>query len=216
MTSRKFLVRELKKNIKLGTNKCFKFNDFAIYRDGELGYKILDEDGEDFGTYHVDEITEMFIKMNMPNKKPKDNKQKIKTKPRKKKRFDVILPEFMGFIKEQPCMVDGCDRENVEAHHVYGRQPARHDNVCVPLCSYHHRGSEFSVHEGNVKDFRKKYTRKNMQKLALSYFKEWVSQNEKDNDFYKDLVYFLEDNEDRHSAAIKEFILGRKSSNKKS
>ncbi len=213
MTSRKFLIRDLNKNIELGTNKCFEFNGFRLYRDGETGYKILDKDGDDIGTYDISEINDYLLKTKL-SKETKKTYSGIKSKPRKVKNYDVVSNEFMGFVKEQQCIVDGCTRTNIEAHHIYGRQPARHDNLCVPLCSYHHRGSEFSVHEGNVRDFRKRYTREEMELIALVIFKKWIDDTNP-GEFYEDLYEYLKNTKERHTKAIKEFLIGRNNSKKK-
>ena len=216
MTSRKFLLRDLERNIKLNNNKCYEFNDHTFYRDGQDGYRIFDGSENSIGYYDMADINDYFLKTKIVNytdqEKPKGFSMKskpIKSKPRKKKRYDIILGEFMGHVKTQPCIVKGCTREGVEAHHVYGRQPARHDNICVPLCAYHHRGSEFSVHEGNVKKFRTEYTRCDMEKQALVIFTEWVSNGMNADLMLKELVEHLQSTDKKHSVAIKEFIIGR-------
>ena len=175
ITSRKFLIRDLKRNISLGGNKCFEFNGNEFYRDGNSSYKILDSDGDDIGTYDIDEIDDRFLKTRIRKKKSLPSvKQTIKPKARKKKRYDIIQNEFMVFVKNEHCIVDGCGSETSEAHHIYGRQPMRHDLLCVPLCAEHHRGSNFSVHEGEVKAFRQKYTKNLMEKEAIRIAYRWI------------------------------------------
>jgi len=211
ISSRKFLVRELVRNIDLDRNNSYKFNEHIFTRDGLDSYEIAREDGFSLGTYDVNVITDHFLRAKIVKytKKEKNKGYSMKSKPRKKKRYDVICNEFMGFVKEQPCIVDGCTRGNSEAHHIYGRQPARHDNLCVPLCPYHHRGSEFSVHEGNVRDFRNKYPRDEMEIIALSIFVEWLKNNT-DDEFMTSLGDKLTATSKKHSIAIKEFIIGRR------
>lgn len=216
MTSRKFLLRDLERNLSLGNNKCYLFNGHTFYRDGEDGYKIFDEDEKDIGYYDMSSINDYFLRTKIvkytKQEKPKGFSMKstpIKSKPRKKKRYDIICNEFMGYVKTKPCIVEGCTNTNSEAHHVYGRQPARHDNICVPLCPYHHRGSEFSVHEGNVKKFREEYTRTSMENQALVIFSEWVSSQMNIDEMLKDLSTHLQNTTKKHSVAIKEFIIGR-------
>lgn len=215
VSSRKFLVRDLKRNIELDNNKCFEFNSHRFYRDGDSDYKILDENGNDIGTFNIVEITESFLKFRIRKQtQSTKNSPGIKSAPRKKKRYDIISNEFMGFVKEQKCMVDGCNSNNSEAHHIYGRQPARHDILCVPLCPEHHRGSLFSVHEGNVKDFREKYPREKMEKISLSIFKSWIESGNGD-EYMKDLLDTLSKTTKKMPLAIKDFIVGQGRKNKK-
>lgn len=211
MTSRKFLLRDLERNLALGNNKCYVFNGHTFYKDGEDGYKIFDEDENDIGYYDMSSINDYFLRTKIVKytKQEKTKGFSMKSKPRKKKRYDIISNDFMGYVKTKPCIVEGCSSENSEAHHVYGRQPARHDNICVPLCPYHHRGSEFSVHEGNVKKFRKEYTRTLMEQKALEIFSEWISDQMDPDEMLKDLSDYLKTAEGKHSVAIKEFIIGR-------
>jgi len=214
ISSKKFLARALKRNIDAGTNKCFEYNGFKLYRDGVDGYKILDEDMLDIGTFKIDEINEYFISSRL-SKKSKQTQKPIKSKPRKKKRFDIISNEFMAFVKGFPCMVEGCSNKNIEAHHIYGRQPARHDILTVPLCKEHHTGSKFSVHEGNVREFREQYTRPKMEKVALEILKEW-NKTSMSNEMSQEIEKHLSRTSKPFTAAIKEFILGRRKANKES
>ena len=214
MTTRKFLIRELNRNIKLNGSKSFRFNEYVFFRSDNDNYIIIDKDENEIGTYNISNITENFLKIKTPKTKKKQYSG-IKSKPRKVKKYDIILIDFMKFVKHQKCFVDGCNRKDIEAHHIYGRQPSRHDNLCIPLCSYHHRGSEFSVHEGNVREFRKKYKQKDMERSALLIFNEWIK-NTKPDKFYSDLLLYLKNTEKTHTEAIKEFIIGRRHSAKKS
>lgn len=211
MTSRKFLIRDMARNIELGTNKCYQFNGYSFFRDGEDAYKIFDEDDNDIGTFDIGSITENFLKMRIKSKSLRDKKPKgLVSRPRKKKRYDIITNDFMLFIKHQKCLVDGCRNEDVEAHHIYGRQPARHDILCVPLCAKHHRGSEFSVHEGNVRDFRKKYPRDVMEQVSLDYLDEWTKDNHGIDTIFREIFHHLKNTKERHTKAIKEFLIGRR------
>lgn len=214
INSKKFLERALKRNIDAGTNKCFEYNKFKLYRDGERGYKIFNEDMNDIGTYDVDEINEYFISSRL-SKKTTSKSSRIKNKPRKKKRFDIISNEFMMFVKQFPCMVDGCQNKNIEAHHIYGRQPARHDVLTVPLCREHHTGSSFSVHEGDVRRFRDTYTREKMEKISLDILREW-NKTKMANEMSIELEKHLSKTRKPFTTAIKDFILGRRKIDKTS
>ncbi len=218
INSRKFLIRDLNRNIKLNTNKYFEFNGHKFYRDGENMYKILDSSDNDIGSYDINKITDFFLKVKIVRYKDNINKKSksMVSKTRKKKRYDIISNEFMLFVKEQPCIVDGCNRKDVEAHHIYGRQPARHDILCVPLCSHHHRGSEFSVHEGNVRNFRKIYTRKSMEEISLLIFRQWLTTTPDNYDFFIELYKCLKDSDKKCSIAIKDFIIETGKTRKKS
>lgn len=50
---------------------------------------------------------------------------------------------YLDFIRNEPCMVPGCQRGDIEAAHTgtnglaKGRKAS--DLDCVPVCSYHHR-----------------------------------------------------------------------------
>jgi len=214
ISSKKFLLRSLARNIDAGTNKCFEYNGFRLYRDGVDGYKIFDENMTYIGTFSINSINEYFI-LSRLSKKSKSSYGAPKNKPRKKKRFDIISNEFMVFVKGFPCMVDGCKNKNIEAHHIYGRQPARHDILTVPLCKEHHTGSNFSVHEGNVREFREKYTRQKMEKVSLEILKEW-NKTSMSNEMSREIEEYLSRTSKPFTAAIKEFIIGRRKINKES
>ncbi len=175
---KKELMFELSSNIDSDSNNWYEFGGYSFYRDGEYDYKVFNENGDDLGSFHIDNIEKDFIKKRVLKKIEKLSdpvkKSTIKKKPRKKKEYDIILNEFMGHLHSCQCIVDGCNNTDIEAHHVMGRQPYRYDILCVPLCVYHHRGSEYSWHEGNVKRFRKEYSKDILAKKSMEILLEWL------------------------------------------
>jgi hypothetical protein len=186
--SKRELLMYLRDNIDDGENNCYTFGEYSFYRDGETGYKVFDSDGNDMGTYDILDIDKSFIKKRIMKKKVDISRMKqspIKKKARKKKDGDIIILEFMEWLHTKRCVVHGCQNASIEAHHVLGRQPRRYDNLCVPLCPEHHRGSEYSWHEGNVKKFRADYSREKLADMSIKLFHEWIDEgNAVDNEGY--------------------------------
>ncbi len=179
VSSIKELMLELNSNIDMGTNNFYEYEEYSFYRDGEMKYKVFDSEGNDVGSFDIDEIESSFIKPVLKRSKSKSSfgmkRTQIKKKPRRKKVGDMIIPEFMEWLHTKNCIVNGCNNTNIEAHHVLGRQPKRYDNLCVPLCSEHHRGSVYSWHEGNVKMFRSDYSKEKLSSIATKLFTEWIN-----------------------------------------
>jgi hypothetical protein len=185
--SKQELLMSLRDNIDNGENNCYAFCDYNFYRDGECGYKVFDSDGNDVGTYDMSDINKNFIKKRIMKKKAdikQIKKTTIKKRGRRKKKGDIIIPEFMEWLHTKECIVLGCHSRNIEAHHVLGRQPRRYDNLCVPLCPEHHRGSEYSWHEGNVKKFRSDYSKELLSDMANKLFTEWMDEESSSSNRY--------------------------------
>lgn len=173
MSSRKSLIKALSDEIEYETYRQKSFNGciFSPLSDGTIE---IETPSSDIIFQNISNINEQWLKV-FCNKSSRKSSA-IKKKPRKKKKFDIILNEFMEYLHTKKCVVDGCTRTNIEAHHILGRQPHRYDILCVPLCTYHHRGSEFSWHEGNVSEFRQKYTKDILSRIAMKIMLEWLDE----------------------------------------
>ena len=211
---KKELMRLLVENIENDTNLEYSFEGFSFYRTGSSGYAVFDSDGNNTGFFDVSEIKNFFKRRIL---KRKENIKKIKSsgikkKSRKKKDGDMIIPEFMSFLHTKSCVVNGCNESNIEVHHVLGRQPYRYDNLCVPLCPAHHRGSEYSWHEGNIRKFRKDYSKEKLSDMAIKFFQEWIDSGEAarlnyDESFFRFVNDKIFDREEPISSSIRSAIL---------
>jgi len=150
----------------LNVDDFCEFDGKTFYKESEDSYRVFDETGNDLGVFNKKYIRDFML--------GKKKNSMIKSKPRKKRHDDLIIPEFMEWLHTQRCVVFGCSNKNIEAHHVTGRQPRRYDNLCVPLCSEHHRGSSYSWHEGNVRKFRKDYPKEKLASIANDLFTRWL------------------------------------------
>ena len=78
--------------------------------------------------------------------------------------------DFQNWMRSLGCIAKGCNGQ-AEIHHCAG-STAKHNKVdigqwwTIPLCSYHHRGSE-GVH--SMGRLRKNFEKANWSKLALGY-----------------------------------------------
>ncbi len=211
---KKVLMRELSSNLEYDTMKYYEFGGYTFTREGETTYQVFNETGDDEGIFDITEIYDSFIKKRVMKKKIKYNKVKptsIKKKGRKKKNIDLIIIDFMRYLHSQQCVVEGCCDMNIEAHHVFGRQPYRFDNLCVPLCPDHHRGSEFSWHEGNVRKFRKEYNKERLADLANNLFKTFMNEEgqyskEIDLSLGLEIIEYIENRSSSASQAMKELM----------
>ncbi len=179
VNSRKGLLGNLSSNIDRGENEFYEFEGYSFYRDGESSYKIFNLRGDDMGIFDLSCIDKDFLRKKVGKKGEETKitkKSYIKCKGRKKKSLDLILIGFMRYLHSCRCVVVGCQNTNIEAHHIFGRQPYRFDNMCVPLCSEHHRGGAFSWHEGDVKRFRAEYSRERLSVLANGLFKDYLNE----------------------------------------
>jgi len=217
ITTRKFMVRDLKRNIEFEREEVLEFNGYIFTIEDGTAYYVTSPSGFDIGRVDLDKITEQWLQMHCTKSKPKEAKRMkqshIKSKPRKKKKFDIILKEFMIHLHSEPCIVEGCTNTNIEAHHAYGRQPMRHDILCVPLCVEHHRGDTFSVHEGNVAKFRKIYTKSVMGREAIKIATRWINDggshilSDSEIKMLSELIPSLEHAFKDFDVLIKEFLL---------
>lgn len=86
------------------------------------------------------ELKRSWIKRGPPRAKSK-KPSKLPPEPRQGKERRLEDPEYLAFIRHQPCLVPGCRCRPVEAHH-YGErglgQKCRDDET-APLCWFHHR-----------------------------------------------------------------------------
>ena len=171
------LIRLLESNIENDTNESYEYEGHSFYRNGETGYAVFDSRGNSKGFFNHGEA-KSFLKTRVIKKSDGASSIKkrktMKAKSRKTKVGDLILPEFMSFLHSKECVVDGCRAKEIEVHHIFGRQPYRYDNLCVPLCPAHHRGSDYSWHEGSVRKFRKAYTKDFLSGIANRFFREWL------------------------------------------
>ena len=217
VTIRKYLIRDLARNIEFEKEEELEFNGYVFSFEGENTYYVSSPDS-DIGSVDLSEITEQWLKMRCnksQKKEPKPmKKSRLVSKPRKVKKYDIILKVFMVHLHTQQCIVDGCCNNNIEAHHIYGRQPMRHDILCVPLCSYHHTGSVFSVHEGEVKAFRNQYSKKIMEEKSIEILSEWVNNegsyllSDEEIRLFAELIPYLQKSEEyAYDKKIKEFLI---------
>ena len=207
--SKKELLMLMEENIHNGKNDCYEYMGYSFYRDGESKYKVFDEDGNDRGSHYIDDLDEKILKKLEPKNKQRKI-SRVNNKGRKKKKGDIILPEFMSWLHGKKCIVHGCNRRDIEAHHIIGRQPYRYDNLCVPLCPEHHRGSTYSWHEGNVKEFRQDYPIETLTDISIELIEEWIDENMVSNpniDFIKKITNSIKNRKKSIKDAIKEAIL---------
>ncbi len=171
---RKNLIKTLKIEISFGELNQKSFNGFIFTPHSDGSIEVETPTG-DILSQNIESMSEQWLKVFCNKSSFSKDKVPMKKKPRKKKKHDIILNEFMGHLHTCECAVDGCPNTNIEAHHVIGRQPHRYDILCVPLCVDHHRGSEYSWHEGNVRKFRKEYSKDILAKKAMHLLLEWLN-----------------------------------------
>lgn len=63
---------------------------------------------------------------------------------RRAKRARLRSSEYLAWLHTQPCIVPGCRRNDLEAHHE--RSIGKGDENAVSLCRWHHRSGPLARH----------------------------------------------------------------------
>ena len=90
------------------------------------------------------------------------------------------LKEYLSYMhtSNKRCIV--CLSENIELHHLlFGsmNNGKIYDNLIMPLCSEHHRGTKLSPH-GNPKMYYKTYSVSQQIRTSVLYFQRWCDSQE--------------------------------------
>lgn len=118
------------------------------------------KDKSDFSIHDIHEDVFFDIKNCLMSKPAKKLTQRgrIKPRPRKQKKNDVIDPSYCKWLGTQPCVITNKVSErgqlafNTHCHHIEGRVPMN-DYEQVPLAGHVHSWGPYAYHNMSEQDF---------------------------------------------------------------